>query len=567
MLQLVGHIVCAELMKDKQTHPNDKEMNCHFVIFSLISIIFLFNVQLGLCTGKGSTPSQRQRLALPRVSCSQRGIKAVFGSQVKSNIRVRDKTGATLAVPQSDSLCGVKMGTQNNRSLFFLGAYDSCYAQIKDNKVVIPLQVQLAGELGWFRVNISCSLTVRPKERTALSSTKFHGSCAIQKDFRVKCGRGKMSSDSCFDQGCCYNTTDSECYYRLNSCSLDGHFVFAVKTTETKPRTLAVKDQPRCLPLITTADTAVFKIPVTDCGVKTKVNGRVVIYELEVEELPDPIRANHSSFRLQIECEYEASAARRAVNLRSMRAVTNPPPVVALGTIRVQMRIATDSSFTCYFPEDQLPLTLPLRETVYVEIAIAQPSPDPALSLHVRDCFAYPASRHSVWMLLHDGCPNHLDDSGSSIPVDSQGKTYSHSQVRRFDVKTFAFVKKGQPSVEEIYFYCWVEICTEDVDCEQRCAIISSDGERQKRGASSNTHPTQLVSLGPFILRQNNTKMEDDPCVQQNLMYKATIFTVAGIGTMTTLLLLVMVVLCLSNRKCHKQKATQTSDVQVEDAI
>ncbi len=132
---------------------------------------------------------------------------------------------------------------------------------------------------------------------------------------------------------------------------------------------------------------------------------------------------------LQVQCEYEASDLKRAADLRSLYAVTNPPPVVALGTIRVQMRIAKgshmksriitqvlgtkphslfgivflDASFTSFFPEDQLPLTLPLRKAAYVEISIAQPSPDPSLSLRVRDCFAYPASRHSVWTLLYNG--------------------------------------------------------------------------------------------------------------------------------------------------------------------
>lgn len=62
-----------------------------------------------------------------------------------------------------------------------------------------------------------------------------------------------------------------------------------------------------------------------------------------------------------------------------------------------------DSSFTNFIPEDRLPLKLPLRQTVNVEISIVPPSPDPALSLRVRDCFAYPASKHSVWTLLHDG--------------------------------------------------------------------------------------------------------------------------------------------------------------------
>lgn len=141
------------------------------------------------------------------------------------------------------------------------------------------------------------------------------------------------------------------------------------------------------------------------------------------------------SFSLQVQCEYDAADLKRAADLRPLHEVTNPPLVAALGTIRVQMRIATgrrmlstcftaryqttlmftsvltsvcrfvstDESFKSFFAEDQLPLALPLRETAYVEVSIARPTPDPTLSLRVRDCFAYPASRRSVWMLLYDG--------------------------------------------------------------------------------------------------------------------------------------------------------------------
>lgn len=131
-------------------------------------------------------------------------------------------------------------------------------------------------------------------------------------------------------------------------------------------------------------------------------------------------------FSLQVQCEYEATDLMPAANLRSLYSVTNRPPVVALGSFRVLMRIAKgnktefcliselrrtpmlyllflDSTFTSFLPEEQLPLSLPLRKAAYVEVAIAQPSPDPTLSLRVRDCFAYPVSRHSVWTLLYDG--------------------------------------------------------------------------------------------------------------------------------------------------------------------
>lgn len=61
----------------------------------------------------------------------------------------------------------------------------------------------------------------------------------------------------------------------LPACSVDGHFVFSVKATDTDPpitpSSLIVKDQPQCFPEVTTPDTAVFKIGVTDCGAKKKV--------------------------------------------------------------------------------------------------------------------------------------------------------------------------------------------------------------------------------------------------------------------------------------------------------
>lgn len=40
----------------------------------------------------------------------------------------------------------------------------------------------------------------------------------------------------------------------------------------------------------------------------------------------------------------------------------------------------------------------------------------------------------------------------SFVPVDNQGKTTTYSQVRRFDVKTFAFLDPdtGKPSVEQV---------------------------------------------------------------------------------------------------------------------
>nr|XP_046272284.1 zona pellucida sperm-binding protein 4-like isoform X2 [Scatophagus argus] len=543
-------------------------MNCHLAKLYLTCFMFAFMAQHCWCFTTAQTKKTTEQLALPRVTCSARRMKAVFSPLVKSNLHVKDTTGATLPVPQSEGSCGVSLGREKNQSLSFFSRYDSCYAQIEGSKVVIPLQVQLRGEDRWFRVNISCPLIKRPSERAQRIPTALPGNCDIERALRVNCGPPSISSDACYELGCCYDDHDLSCYYRLNSCSMDGHFVFSVKATDTElpidPSSLIVKDQPQCLPVISTPDTAVFKIGVTDCGAKVKVDGTVSIYDVEVEELHTNSFTKKSPFSLQVQCEYEASDLKRAADLRSLYAVTNPPPVIALGAIRVQMRIARDASFTSFFPEDQLPLTLPLRKAAYVEISIAQPSPDPTLSLRVRDCFAYPASRHSVWTLLYDGCPNPLDNMRSSVPVDSQGKTTSHSQVRRFDVKTFAFVDPhtGHPSVEEIYFYCWVEICTNDADCAQSCTIIS-EGERQRREATSQSDQVQLVSLGPLLLGQNNTELGDAPCVKQNTMFQVTVYMLSGVGA--ALLLTLLFAVWSSIRKWQKAEAQQACDAQVDN--
>uniref|UniRef100_A0A3Q2NZU8 Zona pellucida sperm-binding protein 4-like n=1 Tax=Fundulus heteroclitus TaxID=8078 RepID=A0A3Q2NZU8_FUNHE len=486
-------------------------------------------------------PVQNPQLALPKVTCSVRGMKAVFGPLVTNNLYVRDVSGTTIPLLKSRGSCGVRVGKEKNQNLLFFSRYDSCYARVEGNNVVIPLLVQMAGENQWIRVNISCPLIKRSSQKTQPMSSL--GDCDADKSLLIDCGPQSITSYACQKLGCCYDVQASACYYRLNACSLDGHFVFTVKATDTyppiDPSSLVIKDQPHCLPVVSTPDTAVFKMGITDCGAKMKKDGDLVIYEVEVEEQNNKNK-RRSPFRLQIECEYKETDFKRAKDLRSLYTVTNPPAVVAQGTITVQMRLATDATFATFIPKDQLPLKLPLRETVNVEISIVPPSPDPALSLRVRDCFAYPVSMHSVWTLLHDGCPNPLDNMRSSVPVDNQGKTTTHSQVRRFDVKTFAFLDPdtGKPSVEKMYFYCWVEICTEDIDCAQRCTIISSDAERRRRQATPASHQVQLVSLGPLQPVQNVPEPDGIQCEKLSTVFRVMLYVVSGVGAALLLILL-----------------------------
>lgn len=75
-------------------HQHHKEMNYQSAKRYWISLVFAFMAQHCWCFSAvqvKETPEQRPQLALPRVSCSARGIKAVFGPSVKNNLHVRGK--------------------------------------------------------------------------------------------------------------------------------------------------------------------------------------------------------------------------------------------------------------------------------------------------------------------------------------------------------------------------------------------------------------------------------------------------------------------------------------------
>ena len=76
-----------------------------------------------------------------------------------------------------------------------------------------------------------------------------------------------------------------------SACSQDSHFVFWVRASDSDPRldtsSLVVKDQPQCFPVVTTSDTAVFKVGMTDCGTKIKV--RLVIRMTHDLNIPEKV--------------------------------------------------------------------------------------------------------------------------------------------------------------------------------------------------------------------------------------------------------------------------------------
>ncbi|MGH0163532.1 UNVERIFIED_CONTAM: hypothetical protein FKN15_045369 [Acipenser sinensis] len=231
------------------------------------------------------------------------------------------------------------------------------------------------------------------------------------------------------------------------ACTADGHFVFVVYRTSTKPEidpgSLVIAGKQSCAPVICTPDFAIFKFPVTGCGTHVFMVAETTIYLAEVHGLVRGTGQMYgeitrdSSYRLQVECRYSkgslASSGYLVVNPPPPSAalafgslgvsfqvecryskghlastgylVVNPPPpsaALAFGSLGVRLRIATDTSYTSFYPQSHLPLSFLLGSKVYLEVQLVNP-PDPNVVLLVHYCIAYPQSSQAAWVILYEG--------------------------------------------------------------------------------------------------------------------------------------------------------------------
>ncbi|XP_070966334.1 zona pellucida sperm-binding protein 1-like [Oncorhynchus clarkii lewisi] len=104
-----------------------------------------------------------------------------------------------------------------------------------------------------------------------------------------------------------------------------------------------------------------------------------------------------------------------------------------------------------------------LGKPLHLEVRLLNP-PDDKVVLLVHYCVAYPRSGQTVWVLLYNGCPNHLDPASQKPHPSPPPPPFHHGQTRRFTISTFQFLTSGQTQTledhEEIYFMCSTEVCS-----------------------------------------------------------------------------------------------------------
>ncbi|KAF3833979.1 hypothetical protein F7725_025183 [Dissostichus mawsoni] len=119
--------------------------------------------------------------------------------------------------------------------------------------------------------------------------------CAVVSGERVTCGTSEISSADCEKTGCCVDYSTSACYYPLDECTGDQHFVFAIRFDSASipldPTKLVIPGT-TCKPVIVNDKVAIFKFKVTECGARAYEVAGTKIYLAEVQTIVKALNLN-----------------------------------------------------------------------------------------------------------------------------------------------------------------------------------------------------------------------------------------------------------------------------------
>ncbi|NXM07156.1 ZP1 protein, partial [Tyrannus savana] len=328
--------------------------------------------------------------------------------------------------------------------------------------------------------------------------------------------------DGCIQAGCCYDNTDraTPCYYGNTAtvqCLREGQFILVV------PRGMAVqpynldsvrlaRSQAGCEPFHITESSVMFRFPVTHCGTTLQVIEDRLIYEnqlistIDVQGSSRGFITRDSIYILQARCIYNASDL-----LPLGMEVAVPPtaaPLAAPGPLGLQLRIATDESYSSYHPVGDFPLVRVLRDPIFVEVRLLQKT-DPNLVLVLHQCWASPgssAASQPQWPILVDGCPFQGDNYRTRmVPVGPASPELPFpSHYQRFVISTFTFVEPpGMAVMEgEVYISCSASVChlAQPEPCRPSCQLGATSRARRSLGNSRTANRMGMVtSLGCIL--------------------------------------------------------------------
>ncbi|XP_061124070.1 zona pellucida sperm-binding protein 1-like isoform X2 [Syngnathus typhle] len=304
--------------------------------------------------------------------------------------------------------------------------------------------------------------------------------CTVAPEEQLLCGHFGILPVDCEAMGCCVNPTLHTCFYPMDECTVDLHFVFIIRSTygsmPVDPTHLVIPGT-KCKPAVVNSNFAIFKFKVTECGTHMYEIGLTRFYLAEVQTLVQALRLKYGiitrtdPLRFLVECRY-GLAARDQQPLASVGFMVKipsrnvPTSIYSDGLYGVQLRIATDKTFSTFLPSFPK-LRYILGKPVYLQLRLF--SPKPKATILVKYCLAFPRSAKNALVLVYEGCANPYDPSVAILQVSDLPQ---NRHQRNFEVKAFQFmdVKTKRYLDEQIHFMCSSEVCWSDEKlCEERC--------------------------------------------------------------------------------------------------
>ncbi|KAF7245410.1 Zona pellucida sperm-binding protein 1 [Varanus komodoensis] len=318
--------------------------------------------------------------------------------------------------------------------------------------MALQLMLDSKSHQSWPINDVSCSAMSRGPHIVGSSLTLEQ--CQVSSG-KIPCVSAEGPA-ACYHTGCCYDERDQmiPCYYGNTAtvqCLQDGYFILAVSRDMLDyPIILdSVKlsyAQGRCDPVRKTESFLLFRFPLTQCGTTVQVTGGRLIYEnqlvsgIDILSGPDGFITRDSTFILHARCIYNATDFLPVQG--EVFSAPTPAPVIQVGPLRLELRIATDSTYRSYYSD--YPVVKVLREPVHVEVRILQRM-DPSLVLVLHECWATPSTNpleQLQWPILAAGCPFKGDNYRTQLvpmgPATSEVSFPNHYQ--RFIISTFTFV-------------------------------------------------------------------------------------------------------------------------------
>ncbi|XP_064184948.1 zona pellucida sperm-binding protein 4-like [Anguilla rostrata] len=368
--------------------------------------------------------------------------------------------------------------------------------------------------------------------------------CNVSQNEKLLCGDYDISRADCEAKSCCFE--EQQCYYGNTvtvQCTRDGQFVVVVARDVTVPHLalssvslLGGRDSP-CSPVSTTAAFAIFQFPVTACGTRLKAEEGYVVYENEMSSTYDLVAGRFGSitrdslYKLLFQCWYLGSDFVPLV--AEVGTVAPPPPVVAPGPLRVELRLARDSEYDSYYGEMDYPVTKVMRQPVFVEVRVLERT-DPNIALSLGDCWATSTpSPNSAqeWTLLVNGCPYKDDNHMTTlVPVHGSSGLPNPTHYKRFIVHMFTFVDADDliHLKERVFIHCSAAVCHRSAleSSEERCNRQRRDVAEAQKGPSMQTvvvSSGEMILSGPDLSTSNNVqnssdnKGKDDTIVQDSM--------------------------------------------------